>query len=202
MVARAVGVDIRVKTINLFEKEQFSSEFIKLNPQHTVPTLTDDEFVLCDSHAIASYLVRSYASDDSLYPQDPKQKAIVDQRLYFDAGILFPRLREICVPVLYHGKTEIDENQKAGLHEALSYLDIFLEGSPWVAGSNMTIADCSCVASVSTIVAYGLDISAYKNVTAWLACCQSEMPGYEEVNAPGAEALGKAVLSRLQGNKI
>jgi hypothetical protein len=51
------------------------------------------------SHAIASYLVRSYASDDSLYPQDPKQKAIVDQRLYFDAGILFPRLREICVSI-------------------------------------------------------------------------------------------------------
>ena len=51
------------------------------------------------SHAIASYLVRSYASDDSLYPQDPKQKAIVDQRLYFDAGILFPRLRAITVSI-------------------------------------------------------------------------------------------------------
>jgi len=51
------------------------------------------------SHAIASYLVRSYASDDSLYPQDPKQKAVVDQRLYFDAGILFRRLRDICVSI-------------------------------------------------------------------------------------------------------
>jgi len=49
------------------------------------------------SHAIASYLVRSYASDDSLYPQDPKQKAIVDQRLYFNAELIFPKLREICV---------------------------------------------------------------------------------------------------------
>jgi len=49
------------------------------------------------SHAIAGYLVRSYAADDSLYPQDPKQKGIVDQRLYFEAGILFPRIRAICV---------------------------------------------------------------------------------------------------------
>jgi hypothetical protein len=48
----------------------------------------------------------------------------------------------------------------------------------------------------------GLDISAYKNVTAWLARCQSEMPGYEEVNEPGAEALRNAICSRLQGNKI
>jgi len=48
----------------------------------------------------------------------------------------------------------------------------------------------------------GLDISAYKNVTAWLARCQAEMPGYEEVNEPGAEELRNAVCSRLQGNKI
>lgn len=49
------------------------------------------------SHAIAGYLVHSYAADDSLYPQDPKQKGIVDQRLYFDAGTLFPRIREMIV---------------------------------------------------------------------------------------------------------
>jgi len=202
MVARAVGVDIIVKTISLLEKEHLSPEYIKINPQHTVPTLTDDEFVLWDSHAIASYLVRSYASDDSLYPQDPKQKAVVDQRLYFDAGILFPRLREICVSVLWGGRTAIDDNQKATLHEALSYLDMFLEGSPWVAGNNMTIADFACVTPVSSMVALGLDISTYKNVTAWLDRCRSEMPGYEEVNEPGAKALGNAICSRLEGNKI
>jgi len=46
----------------------------------------------------------------------------------------------------------VDETQKATLREAVSYLDIFLEGSPWVAGSNMTIADFACVAPVSSMV--------------------------------------------------
>jgi len=50
--------------------------------------------------------------------------------------------------------------------------------------------------------ALGLDISTYKNVTAWLDRCRSEMPGYEEVNEPGAKALGNAICSRLEGNKI
>jgi glutathione S-transferase len=54
--------------------------------------------------------------------------------------------------VLFRGKTAVVENKKAGLHEALSYLDIFLEGSPWVAGSNMTIADFACVTPVSSMV--------------------------------------------------
>lgn len=202
MVARAVGVDITVKTVNLLKGDHLSPEFIKINPQRTVPTLTDDEFALWDSHAIASYLVRTYASDDSLYPQDPKQKAVVDQRMYFNAGILFPRLREICVSVLWGGRTTVDESQKAGLHEGLAYLDTFLEGSPWVAGSNMTIADFACVTPVSSMAALGLDISTYKNVTAWLARCQSEMPGYEEVNEPGAEELRIVVCSHLQGSKF
>lgn len=202
MVARAVGVDVTVKNINLFEGDHLRSEFIKINPQHTVPTLTDDEFALWDSHAIASYLVRTYASDDSLYPQDPKQRAVVDQRMYFNAEIIFPKLREICVSVLWGGRTTVDESQKAGLREGLAYLDIFLKDSPWVAGSNMTIADFACVAPVSSMVALGLDISAYKNVTAWLARCKSKMPGYEEFNEPGAEELRNAVCSRLEGNKF
>jgi hypothetical protein len=50
--------------------------------------------------------------------------------------------------------------------------------------------------------ALGLDISAHKNVTVWLSRCRSEMPGYKEVNEPGAEDLGKAVLSHLLDNKI
>jgi len=202
MVARAVGVDITVKTVDLLEGDHLSPVFIKINPQHTVPTLTDDEFALWDSHAIASYLVRTYASDDSLYPQDPKQKAVVDQRMYFNAGILYPRLREVCVSVLWGGRTKVDESLKAGLREGLTYLDIFLEGSPWVAGSNMTIADFACVTPVSSMAALGLDISTYKNVTAWLARCQSEMPGYEEINETGAEELRNAVCSRLQDNKF
>lgn len=37
------------------------------------------------------YLVEQYAKDDSLFPRDPKQGAIVSQRLFFNACYLFPR---------------------------------------------------------------------------------------------------------------
>ena len=36
MVARAVGVDIRVKTVNLFEKEHLSPEFTKVSENFSV----------------------------------------------------------------------------------------------------------------------------------------------------------------------
>jgi glutathione S-transferase len=43
------------------------------------------------SRAILAYLVERYAKDDSLYPKDPKKRAVVNQMLYFDATTLWQR---------------------------------------------------------------------------------------------------------------
>lgn len=69
----------------------------QMNPQHTVPTLDDDGYILWDSHAINAYLVEKYGKDDSFYPKDLKKRGIVDQRLHFDTGVLFPPAFETVV---------------------------------------------------------------------------------------------------------
>lgn len=66
-----------------------------MNPQHTIPTLEDDGKKIWDSHAINAYLVGKYGKDDSLYPKDLAKRAIVDQRLHFDSGMIFNWLRYI-----------------------------------------------------------------------------------------------------------
>lgn len=70
---------------------------MKINPQHTVPTLDDNGFILTESRAIIVYLVEKYAPGNSLYPADVKQKALINQRLQFDVGTFYQRLRAICV---------------------------------------------------------------------------------------------------------
>lgn len=52
-----------------------------------------------------AYLADQYGEDDTLYPKDPKKRAAVNQRLYFDACTLYKAISDyyvrsltICVP--------------------------------------------------------------------------------------------------------
>lgn len=89
LVAKVAGVELNLKTINLLEGEHMKPEFLKINPQHTVPTIDDGGFVLTESRAICAYLVNKYAKNDKLYSKLPKERAVVDQRLYFDMGVFY-----------------------------------------------------------------------------------------------------------------
>lgn len=98
MVARAVGVPLEIKTFDLGKKEQINDEFLKINPQHCVPTIVDEDgFIVWESKAIAGYLVDKYGNDDTLYPKDLKKRTLINQRLYYDASSLYALIRAICV---------------------------------------------------------------------------------------------------------
>lgn len=84
---------VEIEHINLLKGEQLSQEFVKLNSLHQVPALVDVDFVLSESRAIQAYLVNLHKPGSSLYPNDAKSRASVDQMLYFDATVVFPTLK-------------------------------------------------------------------------------------------------------------
>lgn len=45
------------------------------------------------------YLVQAYGKDDSLFPKDPKKQAVVNQRLQFDLGTLYPAFADQYVSI-------------------------------------------------------------------------------------------------------
>jgi glutathione S-transferase len=123
-------------------------------------------------------------------------------------------------PVLFLGEEEILDEHKTSLDEALGFLDVFLDGSNFAAGKDLTVADCSLVASISSIVvscgdsrrktvknanrlkAVGWDITPYANVAAWLARCALTIPDYAAANQAGADQFGKTVRSKLAPGQI
>lgn len=205
MAAKAVGVELNLKLTNLVTGEHLKPEFIavsfplisfyvpsieshqlithllhllQLNPQHTVPTLVDDGFVLWESRAIIAYLVEKYGKTDSLYPTDPQKRALVNQRMYFDQGTLYQRLADFYYPQIFAKQPPNADNLKK-LEDALGFLNTFLENSTYAAGETLTLADITLVATVSTLEVASFDLTKYPNVARWLAKCKATTPGYD-----------------------
>lgn len=186
--------------MNLFTGEHRGDAFMKINPQHTVPTIDDNGFVMWESRAISAYLTDAKAHGSPLYPTEAKARAIVDQRLYFDAGTLWPRIMAIAYPAFFAGATTIPDDKRKALVEAFEYLNTYLQGNNWVAGNHVTIADLAILASVSSVHRAGFSLAKYANVAAWYERTKS-LPGWAE-NDEGAKIYGDKVSSLLKDDKF
>ncbi|KAF2361042.1 Glutathione S-transferase C-terminal [Trinorchestia longiramus] len=196
LTASALGLELNINVLDLMNDEQHNPDFLAINPQHTVPTLVDGDFHLWESRAISAYLVNQYGEDDCLYPKEPKTRAIVDRALYFDMGTLYKRFGDYVYPSVCEGAA-VNPDKLTALVEALGWLDGYLDGNDYIAGSDITIADHALVATVSTIVATGIDVTGLPNVCEWLSRCKENMPGYE-VNEEGAKQFGDFAKEKLE----
>ncbi|XP_050665541.1 glutathione S-transferase D7 isoform X2 [Leptidea sinapis] len=190
MTARVIGLDLDLVVTNIMEGQHKTPEFLKMNPQHTIPTMDDSGFILWESRAIMAYLVNAYGKDDAIYPKNPRQRAIVDQRLQFDVGTLFPRYLELYGPMLFRGES-YNEKLAEKLDEALGWLNTMLEGHTFAAGDNLTIADISIVVTLTNLEALGYDYSSHENVSKWFERSKKALEpyGYEEIDKSGAQIL-------------
>nr|XP_015838196.1 PREDICTED: glutathione S-transferase 1-like [Tribolium castaneum] len=179
MTAKTIDLDLELKKLNVEKREHKNSEFLKLNPQHTVPTLVDNDFVLWDSHAIMAYLVSKYAKDDSLYPNDLKQRAIVNQRMHFENGVAFPELLKILYPIIHDGKKTITQEDEIAADEVYSFLEAFLDGKQWITGDSVTIADYSLITTITALnVLVKIDHVVFPNLNTWMKKLE-QLPVYE-----------------------
>lgn len=101
MAIEQLQISVKLVEVDFVKYENLTPEYLKMNPQHTIPTLKDGDFVVWDSHAIIIYLIENFAPNSDLYPIDVKKRSIVHNRLFFDTGILFPLMKSIFVRVIY-----------------------------------------------------------------------------------------------------
>ena len=99
MTAECLGLEYNMIECDLFKGENKTEEYLKLNIQHSIPTLVDGKTILNESRVAAAYLVNKYGKDDKLYPKDPETRAMVDQMLYFDMGVLYKAYGEVMVSI-------------------------------------------------------------------------------------------------------
>ncbi|XP_011873043.1 PREDICTED: uncharacterized protein LOC105564891 [Vollenhovia emeryi] len=200
LAAAAIGVDLNLKNTDLMGGEHLKPEFVKMNPQHTVPTLDDNGLYLWESRAIMTYLANQYSKNDCLYPKDPKKRALVDQRMYFDMGTLYQSFADYYYTLIFSGVTP-EQAKLDKINNALCFLDKFLEGENYVAGKTLTLADLTLVVTISNFKLVDHDLSKYKNILRWFPKIQAEAPKYAEIETPSMKAF-KDFVDNLRKKKL
>lgn len=178
MLAKALKIDLNLIYTDLSKGDQLKPEFVKLNPQHTIPTIVDNGFSLWETRAILTYLVEKYGADDSLYPKDVEKRAVVNQRLYFDLGVLNKSFSDHFYPIMRKEPSN-PETMKA-IEKTFEFLEVFLEGRKFLAGDFLSVVDFMSGTSIFAYELCGINLDKYTNVKRYLASLDDHLPGFDE----------------------
>nr|AVT42198.1 glutathione S-transferase e17 [Lissorhoptrus oryzophilus] len=196
MTAKILGLTLKIKKIDLCKNEQMTSSFLKqINPQHTIPTLIDNGFVIWDSHAIIAFLVGKYGNNDELYSRDIIERAVIDQRLHFESSVVNNFTRSILNPMLYENAFINIDDHKDSIFKTYALMEKFLRSFPWIAGKKLTIADLSLIPAITSLnVVVPISREDYPNLTKWIERAES-LPCYVD-NQNGLNQLRDLLQSR------
>ncbi|MGN6702196.1 MAG: glutathione S-transferase family protein [Burkholderiaceae bacterium] len=117
-----------------------AADYLRLNPNGTVPTLVDGGAVIWESNTILRYLAGRQGSP--LYPADPLARAHVEQWMDWQLGTLTPAFRPLYVAMVREGRPagQLDA-ERATATRLFDMLDADLAGQSFLAGAHLTLAD-------------------------------------------------------------
>lgn len=145
-------------------------QYRAMNPNGLVPTLSDGDLTIWESHAIVRYLSAEYGSG-LLFPVEPRERAIVDQWTDWTAtsfqlawsGLFWAKVR-----------TPLPKQDPAAISRALAnairhfeILEARLGQVPFLAGEQLTYADIVAGVSLFRWTTMGIEAPHLPNVDAW-----------------------------------
>lgn len=138
MTAHELGLlgDSCVKEIDLMNGEHKKEEYLKINPNGTVPAYRCDEMKICQSRDIAKHL----AVGKPLYPSDEECKSKIDELLAYDSDTVFPAVVKLMGP-LVRGEGPAPVEERADIHAAMSHINGVLGENEYLTGTCPTLAD-------------------------------------------------------------
>nr|XP_022912006.1 glutathione S-transferase D4-like [Onthophagus taurus] len=147
------------------------------------------------------YLVDRSRINHPAYPNDESVKAKIQEILDLDEQFLKPPLNCILHAVLVSNLIELSNKVIVSLQESYNCLERRLQDSQYLTGDSLTIADLSCLATVSTATVFTPICSArHPKLFQWFSTCK-KLPYYKEANSNGLAKLDLLVEDVL-GRRI
>lgn len=175
MAAVHLGVPVDLVSVDLAKGEHRSPQFLKLNPNHKVPVLDDDGFILWESYAIMQYLADKMPRQ-SVYPAEARERADVNRWLFWCAQHFGPAVailnwENAIKSMIGQGDgdpVEIRRGEELVL-EFGGILDAHLTHRDWICGHVLTLADLAIAAPLADTARAKLPVGGFANIQRWFA---------------------------------
>jgi glutathione S-transferase len=169
-----LDLDCELNPIDLGRGDQRTPEYLALNPNSKMPTLTDGEFVLWESNAILFYMA-AQRPECGLWPSGLRSQAdalrwLAWESAHWDAEscgmVAFEKASKAVLGLGAADPAFIARGEQNFVRFA-TVLDDHLKGRAWLVGERPTIADFSIGAFVPSAVRLGLPVARFGEITRW-----------------------------------
>src|SRR5690242_12866103 len=187
------GLEYKIVPCNIQRGDQFTPEFLKMNPNHRMPTMVDHDpkgggapIAVFESGAILMYIAEKAGR---FWPQDLRGKYEVNQWIMWQMANQGPKLGE-CGHFRRLDGREGDQSYAVQrftneANRLYGVLNNRLYDRPYLAGDEYTIADIICYPWTVNWKGQGQDIEEFKYFKRWFNEIGAR-PGVQRGMAAGA----------------
>ena len=175
LTAAVLGIDLEEQPVDLAKGEQRKPEYLALNPNGTVPTLVDGDFVLTESRVIMQYLADK-KPESGLLPRDERARTEVIGWQFWDATHFSPHLGTFTFQKIVKPRLGLGEPDQGKLDEALTnfrryaaVLNSRLDARKYVVGNDLTIADLTLATSLMYAQQVDVPVAQFPQIHAWFS---------------------------------
>lgn len=179
------GVEFKINTVFGSQDENF----LKMSPRGKVPCLETEQGFINETNVILEYLEDTQGGK-ALLPADPYQRAMA-RALTKEIELYIELPARTCYAEVYFGgkvSDEVKEKAKADLQAGIATLKRHASFSPYVAGSEMSIADLMFLYSMDLAMGvgkklFGIDLLADLPEAKALLAKLAENPNVQKIEA-------------------
>lgn len=180
--------------------DQFSPDFLALNPFHHIPVLVDDGFRVIESVAILDYLDAKYPNP-AMLPTEAQQVAIVRMVEMVITNEFNPAISPLFMQLLGIESDESElEEARARLAKGLSFLEKLLGNSSYYGGNRLSLADIFAGTVISSLHYFQVSLDNYPLLNAWCKKLEQRPAWVETAPSPrdveASIALAKAGMAK------
>lgn len=184
VVAIYLGLPLELQFVDIQKGEQYTLEYLQLNPTGRTPVLQDGDWVIWESTAIMQYLASQIPN--SLWPDDIKIRTEIIRWQSWELthwGLACQSLQyeKFVKQILKEGDPDpqVVERATKAFHKEATVLNNHLAKHQFLVNNTLTLADLAVASDLTYAVPASVPLKIYPHIRTWYARIE-QLPAWQK----------------------